>query len=156
MYSVEKKKKKKEQVHDQRIPTYSNISFFHFSQNYFINFIVLFIDFVMIVVIIISYRCKMNPDNLATPLAASFGDVVSISMLSTIASALFERMTGSIPWILYIILGCYLLILPFWIYVVLKNKYTRNVLASGWIPVLSALFISGLVLFFFLHSFIDF
>ncbi|KAG6803272.1 solute carrier family 41 member 3 isoform X1 [Apis mellifera caucasica] len=101
------------------------------------------LDFVMIVVIIISYRCKMNPDNLATPLAASFGDVVSISMLSTIASALFERMTGSIPWILYIILGCYLLILPFWIYVVLKNKYTRNVLASGWIPVLSALFISG-------------
>lgn len=111
----------------------------------------------MIVVIIISYRCKMNPDNLATPLAASFGDVVSISMLSTIASALFDRMTGSIPWILYIILGCYLLILPFWIYVVLKNKYTRNVLASGWIPVLSALFISGLVVLFlltFIHRFL--
>lgn len=35
MYSVEKKKKKKEQVHDQRIPTYSNISFFSFFSKLF-------------------------------------------------------------------------------------------------------------------------
>ncbi|CAK9826057.1 Solute carrier family 41 member 1 [Anthophora retusa] len=100
------------------------------------------LDFVMIAVIMISYRCKMNPDNLATPLAASFGDVVSLSVLSAIASALFHRMTLE-PCLLYGILGCYFLILPVWIYVVLKNKYTRNVLTSGWIPVLSALFISG-------------
>ncbi|CAL7936724.1 unnamed protein product [Xylocopa violacea] len=99
-------------------------------------------DFVMIAVIMISYRCKMNPDNLATPLAASFGDVVSLSVLSAIASALFERMEQE-PWLLYIILGLYLAILPFWVYVVLKNKYTKNVLTSGWVPVLSALFISG-------------
>lgn len=32
----------------------------------------------------------MNPDNLATPLAASIGDVVSLSVLSFIASKLFE------------------------------------------------------------------
>ncbi|XP_076675925.1 solute carrier family 41 member 1 isoform X2 [Andrena cerasifolii] len=100
------------------------------------------LDFVMIAVIMVSYRCKMNPDNLATPLAASVGDVVSISVLSTIASALFSRMEKEL-WILGVILGCYILILPFWIYVVLKNKYTRNVLTSGWVPVLSALFISG-------------
>lgn len=95
----------------------------------------------------ISYRCKMNPDNLATPLAASFGDVVSITVLSTIASAFFGRIEME-SWILYITLGCYFLILPVWIYVVLKNKYTRNVLTSGWVPVLSALFISGFVLYF--------
>ncbi|XP_003702336.1 solute carrier family 41 member 3 isoform X1 [Megachile rotundata] len=101
------------------------------------------LDFVMIAVIMISFRCKMNPDNLATPLAASFGDVVSISVLSTIASAFFGRMSGE-PWLLYVVICCYFLILPFWIYVVLKNKYTRNVLTSGWVPVLSALCISGL------------
>lgn len=100
------------------------------------------LDFVMIAVIMISYRCKMNPDNLATPLAASIGDVVSISVLSTIASALFVRMEKEL-WILSVILGCYILILPVWIYIVLKNKYTRNVLTSGWAPVLSALLISG-------------
>nr|XP_033338231.1 solute carrier family 41 member 1-like isoform X1 [Megalopta genalis] len=100
------------------------------------------LDFVMIAVIMVSYRCKMNPDNLATPLAASVGDVVSLSVLSGIASSLYQRIHTEI-WVLYVILGCYLMILPFWIYIVLRNKYTRNVLTSGWVPVLSALFISG-------------
>ncbi|XP_012265718.2 solute carrier family 41 member 1-like [Athalia rosae] len=101
------------------------------------------LDFVMIAVIMASHRCKMNPDNLATPLAASVGDVVSISVLSAIASGLFVRIDDQI-WILYVILGGYLCLLPVWIWIVMKNKYTRNVLTSGWTPVLSALFISGL------------
>lgn len=39
----------------------------------------------------------MNPDNLATPLAASIGDVVAISLLSFIASLLFEHIGKSNP-----------------------------------------------------------
>lgn len=96
----------------------------------------------MIAVIMASHRCKLNPDNLATPLAASIGDVVSISVLSTIASSLFVRLDTEI-WILYTILGVYISVLPLWIFIVLKNKYTKKVLTSGWTPVLSALFISG-------------
>ncbi|KAI4495950.1 hypothetical protein M0802_008165 [Mischocyttarus mexicanus] len=102
------------------------------------------LDFVMIAVIMISHKCKMNPDNLATPLAASVGDVVSISVLSRIASAFFLRLQLQQIWILYVVIIGYLLLLPLWITVVMKNKYTRNVLTSGWVPVLSALFISGL------------
>jgi hypothetical protein len=45
-----------------------------------------------VAVILISHNLKMNPDNLATPLAASIGDVVSISLLSFIASVLFEHL----------------------------------------------------------------
>ncbi|XP_051171833.1 solute carrier family 41 member 1-like [Leptopilina boulardi] len=101
------------------------------------------LDFVMIAVIMLSHRCKMNPDNLATPLAASIGDVVSISVLSAIASSFFIKLESEI-WILYLIIVIYLVLLPFWIYIVLHNKYTRNVLTSGWVPVISALFISGL------------
>ncbi|XP_015600056.1 solute carrier family 41 member 1 [Cephus cinctus] len=101
------------------------------------------LDFVMIAVILVSHQCKWNPDNLATPLAASVGDAVSITVLSTIASALYLYLDNQI-WILYIVLTGYILLLPVWICVVLRNKYTRNVLTSGWTPVLSALFISGL------------
>lgn len=96
----------------------------------------------MIAVIMMAYRWKMNPDNLATPLAASFGDVVSVSVLSIIASSLFLCLNDRM-WIIYTIIGVYLLILPIWVWIVLKNKYTRNILTSGWVPVLSALFISG-------------
>lgn len=99
-------------------------------------------DFLLIGVIMLSFRCKMNPDNLATPLAASFGDVVSIGVLSGISSQLYLRLDTQI-WVLYVILVVYLLLLPCWIMIVLKNKYTRKVLKTGWVPVLSALFISG-------------
>lgn len=98
----------------------------------------------MIAVIMLSYRYKMNPDNLATPLAASIGDVVSISILSTIASEFYYRLNEKV-WVLYVVLGLFLILLPIWIIIVLKNKYTRNVLKSGWVPILTALLISGLV-----------
>uniref|UniRef100_A0A182PWJ6 SLC41A/MgtE integral membrane domain-containing protein n=1 Tax=Anopheles epiroticus TaxID=199890 RepID=A0A182PWJ6_9DIPT len=39
------------------------------------------LDFVLVAVILISSKTTMNPDNLATPLAASIGDVVSISFM---------------------------------------------------------------------------
>lgn len=85
----------------------------------------------------------MNPDNLATPLAASIGDVVSISLLSFIASLLFENL-GTHLWITFVVVTCYFILLPFWVFLVYRNKYTRPVLTTGWVPVLSALFISGL------------
>lgn len=96
----------------------------------------------MIAVIMISYRYKMNPDNVATPLAASIGDVVSISILSVIASQFFLKLNNEI-WVLYVVLAIFVVLLPVWILIVLKNKYTRSVLKSGWVPILSALLISG-------------
>ena len=49
-----------------------------------------FTDLVMIAVVVLSYKVKMNPDNLATPVAASIGDVVSITLLANIASRFYE------------------------------------------------------------------
>jgi hypothetical protein len=46
-------------------------------------------DLVMIGVIVVTHHLHMNPDNLATPVAASIGDVVSISLLAQISSAFF-------------------------------------------------------------------
>lgn len=51
------------------------------------------LDFVLVAVILLSQKYRLNPDNLATPLAASIGDVVSISLLSFIASLLFNHIS---------------------------------------------------------------
>lgn len=51
-----------------------------------------FTDFVLVAVILLSNKYKVNPDNLATPLAASIGDVVSITMLSFITTMLFTNL----------------------------------------------------------------
>ncbi|KAH8416410.1 hypothetical protein KR222_002808, partial [Zaprionus bogoriensis] len=101
------------------------------------------LDFVLVAVILFSQKYNLNPDNLATPLAASIGDVVSISLLSFIASLLYEHIKTHL-WITFIVVTCYLVLLPMWVVIVLKNEYTRPVLKSGWVPVLSALCISGL------------
>ncbi|XP_058063198.1 solute carrier family 41 member 1 [Anopheles bellator] len=101
------------------------------------------LDFVLVAVILLSNRYKMNPDNLATPLAASIGDVVSITLLSFIASLLYDNIVTHL-WVTFVVVSCYFMLLPFWVLIVLRNKYTRSVLTSGWVPVLSALFISGM------------
>lgn len=56
---------------------------------YWVLFIFL-LDFVLIGVIFLTNRLHMNPDNLATPLAASIGDIVSLLLLSSVASLLFQ------------------------------------------------------------------
>ncbi|XP_035781718.1 solute carrier family 41 member 1-like isoform X2 [Anopheles albimanus] len=101
------------------------------------------LDFVLVAVILLSNRYQMNPDNLATPLAASIGDVVSISLLSFIATQLFENIDTHL-WITFAVVIAYFMLLPMWVFIVLRNTYTRTVLTSGWVPVLSALFISGM------------
>ncbi|XP_059488647.1 solute carrier family 41 member 1-like [Neocloeon triangulifer] len=101
------------------------------------------LDFVMIAVILVTHRLRINPDNIATPLAASFGDVVSITVLANVANFLYAY-HDSLHFVTPSILGGYVLLLPFWIFVVIKQKHTKQVLMTGWTPVLSALFISGL------------
>lgn len=56
------------------------------------NYISFSADFVLVAVILLSHRFRLNPDNCATPLAASIGDVVSLSVLSFIASTLFDNL----------------------------------------------------------------
>ncbi|XP_057669413.1 solute carrier family 41 member 3-like [Diorhabda carinulata] len=101
------------------------------------------LDIVLVSLIIASRKFKLNPDNIATPMAASIGDVVSLIMLSTWASFLYS-ISDDFPWVMGLIMGLYLLVfLPTWIFIVRKNDYTKAILTNGWVPVISALFISG-------------
>ena len=46
---------------------------------------------VMVGVILLSRKCGINPDNVATPIAASLGDLTTLALLSTISSFLYNR-----------------------------------------------------------------
>ncbi|CAG9109435.1 unnamed protein product [Plutella xylostella] len=100
------------------------------------------LDFVMVMVIYGSHRFKVNPDNVATPLAASIGDIVSNTVLAVTAQYMYEQIKISL-WQPIVLICVYYSILPIWVYIVYKNKYTKKVLTTGWTPVISALFISG-------------
>lgn len=44
----------------------------------------------MILVIVASHKCKVNPDNIATPIAASLGDLTTLLILASIGGFLFR------------------------------------------------------------------
>ncbi|XP_043224425.1 solute carrier family 41 member 1-like isoform X1 [Amphibalanus amphitrite] len=105
---------------------------------------------VMIAVIVGSQRFNINPDNVATPIAASMGDLVTLALLAWIASLLY-RAIGPDPWLAPTIIVVYLLLIPVFAWVSHRNQYTRIVLMEGWTPVITAMLISsagGLILDF--------
>ena len=46
---------------------------------------------IMVGVILLSRKCGVNPDNVATPIAASLGDLTTLALLSSISSFFYDR-----------------------------------------------------------------
>nr|CAD7406190.1 unnamed protein product [Timema cristinae] len=110
---------------------------------------------VMIAVIVFSRHLNINPDNVATPIAASLGDLTTLALLSWIASLLFDAIDKQ-PWLAPTLILICLAVAPLWACVAFRNKHTKEVLKTGWTPVISAMLISsmgGLILDFTVANF---
>uniref|UniRef100_A0A3Q3LAG7 Solute carrier family 41 member n=1 Tax=Mastacembelus armatus TaxID=205130 RepID=A0A3Q3LAG7_9TELE len=111
---------------------------------------------VMIGVIIGSRKVGINPDNVATPIAASLGDLITLSLLAGISSTLYEDdlnvwvVVLSYIWYLSpLVCLVFLALIPLWVLVARQSPQIREVLRSGWQPVIVAMSISsfgGLIL----------
>ncbi|KAK7499903.1 hypothetical protein BaRGS_00008751 [Batillaria attramentaria] len=97
----------------------------------------------MVGVVLLSRRVNINPDNVATPIAASLGDLTTLALLAGVSSLLYSAI-GKQEWLSPCIMGLFFLLLPLWIIIAVKNPYTNDVIYSGWTPVLSAMVISSL------------
>ncbi|ESO84259.1 hypothetical protein LOTGIDRAFT_184369 [Lottia gigantea] len=110
---------------------------------------------IMVAVVISSKKCNINPDNVATPIAASLGDLITLSLLAFVSRLLYEAL-GKDVWLAPLIITTFVLLIPLWIYISVKNKYVNDVIYSGWVPILSAMLISsagGLILDFTVKTF---
>ncbi|XP_053974237.1 solute carrier family 41 member 1-like isoform X1 [Hylaeus anthracinus] len=106
-------------------------------------------------VIVFSRHCHINPDNVATPIAASLGDITSLALLSWISTILYESINKQ-DWVAPLVIACYVLVTPLWVWIAKRNKYTNDVLYFGWTPVMIAMLISscgGLILEFMVSRF---
>lgn len=86
----------------------------------------------MVTIIVLSNRFEIDPDNVATPLAASIGDVTTLALLASFAQIIQNHAppgTTSIPSCIIILI--LFALLPFWIYTAWKNEHTINVITSG-------------------------
>jgi len=103
---------------------------------------------VMVGVILGSRACKINPDNVATPIAASLGDLTTLALLAWIASLLWSDLDKD-KWLAPLIITSYLLFTPVCLCIAWRNASTKEVLLYGWTPVLIAMLVSsggGLIL----------
>lgn len=50
----------------------------------------LLLGVLMIIIVMVSHHVKINPDNVATPIAASLGDLITLSLLASIAHGLYQ------------------------------------------------------------------
>jgi len=95
---------------------------------------------IMVLVIAVSRRLDINPDNIATPVAASLGDLVTLSLLAVLGTVF--QAAG--PVLQLLILLIYVLIAYYCKRIAGAYEETRSILENGWTPVLSAMFISSL------------
>jgi len=103
---------------------------------------------IMVMVILLAMRCNWDPDNVATPIAASLGDVTTLGLLAGVANCLHGQMLAGRLTALAV-LAIYVLLLPFLFYVAYKNAATSPILLHGWTPILLSMMISsggGLIL----------
>ena len=45
---------------------------------------------IMVIVVVVSHKCRVNPDNIATPIAASLGDLTTLAILASIGGFFFR------------------------------------------------------------------
>ncbi|XP_054165098.1 solute carrier family 41 member 3-like [Oppia nitens] len=101
------------------------------------------------IIIIGARKININPDNIATPVAASMGDVCTISILAVISDFMYKQTISGRLWIPVLILALLLLLAPITGYIARQNRYTKSVIVTGWVPILGAVIIEqpgGLVM----------
>ncbi|XP_065283248.1 solute carrier family 41 member 1-like isoform X3 [Dermacentor albipictus] len=95
----------------------------------------------MTTVVLVARRCGLNPDNVAAPIAASLGDLTTLTLLSTISSRLLVWKDS--PLMTPGVVALSLLLLPLWFFLAFKHENTRSVLKVGWPPILAAVMVSS-------------
>lgn len=107
----------------------------------------------MCALVVVTRQMGMNPDNIASPLAGSLGDLLTLTLLGLFSSfmARFEGTILATVILLALAGACAMFFLAAY-----RNAYVRELLSSGWIPLLIAMFISsgaGIVLDTFVQKF---
>ncbi|XP_045392519.1 solute carrier family 41 member 1 [Lemur catta] len=108
----------------------------------------LVLGMIMIGVIIGSRKIGINPDNVATPIAASLGDLITLALLSGTSWGLYLELSHW-RYIYPLVCAAFVALLPVWVVLARRSPATREVLYSGWEPVIIAMAISsvgGLIL----------
>lgn len=98
---------------------------------------------IMVGIIIGSKRMGINPDNVATPMAASFGDLITLALLACF-SQWFYAFMELYPYVLFLVDFLIVCLIPVWVIICSKHQATLILLRTGWEPIITAMVISSI------------
>ncbi|XP_017493698.1 PREDICTED: solute carrier family 41 member 1-like [Rhagoletis zephyria] len=93
---------------------------------------------VISIVIITARKFRINPDNISTPVAASMGDVCSITILAVIMQTLYQWHNRILN--ISLIVGL-IAFAPIFGYFARQNRFTKSVIYTGWTAILGAVIV---------------
>ncbi|XP_023105569.2 solute carrier family 41 member 3 isoform X5 [Felis catus] len=101
----------------------------------------------MVCIVIGARKLGVNPDNIATPIAASLGDLITLSILACVSSFFYKHKDNRYLTLLVCI--SFMALIPLWVLIVKQNPPIMRILKFGWFPIILAMVISsfgGLIL----------
>ncbi|TSK13342.1 Solute carrier family 41 member 2 [Bagarius yarrelli] len=85
---------------------------------------------IMVGVIVGSKKTGINPDNVATPIAASFGDLITLAILAWISQGLYSCL-DSHPYVSSLVCAFFMSLTPVWMIISSKHPASRQLLIGG-------------------------
>uniref|UniRef100_A0A672YGG6 Solute carrier family 41 member n=1 Tax=Sphaeramia orbicularis TaxID=375764 RepID=A0A672YGG6_9TELE len=93
---------------------------------------------IMVGIIMGSKRMGINPDNVATPMAASFGDLITLALLAGFSQSPYLEL-NIYPYVLYLVDLLFVSLIPLWVVISSKHPDTHILLRTGWEPIITAM-----------------
>ncbi|XP_006876283.1 PREDICTED: solute carrier family 41 member 3 isoform X2 [Chrysochloris asiatica] len=101
----------------------------------------------MVCIVIGARKLGINPDNIATPIAASLGDLITLSILALVSSFFYRHKES---WYLTLLVCVtFVALTPVWGIVAKQSPAIVKILKFGWFPIILAMVVSsfgGLIL----------
>ncbi|KAI0823908.1 hypothetical protein BC628DRAFT_1323965 [Trametes gibbosa] len=110
----------------------------------------------MCLLVVLCRRFGLDPDNIAPPVAACLGDLVTLSLLGVISELHLHILHTPIPLFIVILLA---IAAVGWAYITNRNENVKHLLREGWSPLFIAMAIStgtGIVLDTFVERYSGF
>ncbi|XP_074196540.1 solute carrier family 41 member 3 isoform X7 [Rhinolophus sinicus] len=94
----------------------------------------------MVCIVIGARKLGVNPDNIATPIAASLGDLITLSILAFFSSFFYKYKDSR--YLTPLVCTSLMALTPVWVLIAKKNPPIMQILKFGWFPIILAMVIS--------------
>ncbi|XP_035865267.1 solute carrier family 41 member 3 isoform X7 [Phyllostomus discolor] len=101
----------------------------------------------MVCIVIGARKLGVNPDNIATPIAASLGDLITLSILAFVSNFFYKHKDNQ--FLAPLVCIGFMALTPVWVLIAKQNPPIMKILKFGWFPIILAMVISsfgGLIL----------